>query len=292
MLASQGYRPQHPSRASNRPWAYQQACASANLPEVPVRLHFPGAIKYEKSAGNIELGLTSQNFNFTDFDATNLDGVNVIELRNTKSNIVSPEKSDLERLNDKKQLLVRMEKDDRIITKSRWSSIGGQMVGDRWVQFFQSGSAIRTVLSEREWRNEANRYDVDGDASLNPLDVLVLINRINSLPAASEKIPARTGTSPVGFYDPNGDAFLDPLDVLMLINRINSEVSLRGEGESATDSLNSSPANFTARDAALAQLSYMPDWDIVLSGPGRSSTNLESGCKETSVATPLRIAFD
>jgi hypothetical protein len=38
MLAPPGYQPQHPSRADNRPWAYQQAWASVNLPEVPVRL--------------------------------------------------------------------------------------------------------------------------------------------------------------------------------------------------------------------------------------------------------------
>jgi len=38
MLAPPGYKPQHPSRATNQPWVSQQARASVNLPEVPVRL--------------------------------------------------------------------------------------------------------------------------------------------------------------------------------------------------------------------------------------------------------------
>jgi hypothetical protein len=33
-----GLQAADPSRAANRPWAYQQAWASVNLPEVPVRL--------------------------------------------------------------------------------------------------------------------------------------------------------------------------------------------------------------------------------------------------------------
>ena len=38
MLAPQCYKPQHPSKAANKPWVYQQAWASVNLPEVAVRL--------------------------------------------------------------------------------------------------------------------------------------------------------------------------------------------------------------------------------------------------------------
>ena len=78
------------------------------------------------------------------------------------------------------------------------------------------------------WQNEIFPEDITGDQSVSPLDVLTLINDINtnsSRPLTDDP----QGVAP--YLDANGDRFLSPLDVLMIINYINR--SGGGEGEAA-----------------------------------------------------------
>lgn len=75
------------------------------------------------------------------------------------------------------------------------------------------------------YQNPRNRFDVDDDGNVSPLDVLQIINdiaanRFRDLPNnVAETVP---------YIDTNGNSQVDPLDVLDVINFIN-----RGSGESA-----------------------------------------------------------
>ena len=71
------------------------------------------------------------------------------------------------------------------------------------------------------WTNPdpAFQMDVNDDRSVDPLDVLVLINEVNR--AGSRLLDPLTDLTPP-FYDTNPDGALDPLDVLVVINKINS----------------------------------------------------------------------
>ena len=67
--------------------------------------------------------------------------------------------------------------------------------------------------------------DVNSDASVTPLNALLVINRLNS-----------TGTGPAGtqsHLDVNRDGIISPLDALLVINRLNRPGD--GEGESVAD---------------------------------------------------------
>jgi len=79
-----------------------------------------------------------------------------------------------------------------------------------------------------EWQNPINRFDVNNDGFVSPIDALLVINYINA------NIPNLTLPSPrpIGapFYDVNGDGDATSLDVLQIILEINSQNSL-GEGE-------------------------------------------------------------
>jgi hypothetical protein len=89
--------------------------------------------------------------------------------------------------------------------------------------------AVVVQPGENPWQNPVDRFDVDGDGRLNPLDVVQLINRINS--AGTGELPAPTGQlSPPPFYDVNGDGRLSPIDVLQVINQVNLENG-QAEGE-------------------------------------------------------------
>ena len=76
-----------------------------------------------------------------------------------------------------------------------------------------------------DWRNPTDNLDVDADGVMSPLDVLTIVNDINS---------NGTGTLPAVFnptrqyIDTNGSGTLEPLDVLEVINFLNaSDSSLR-----------------------------------------------------------------
>ncbi len=85
------------------------------------------------------------------------------------------------------------------------------------------------------WQNPVNRFDVDGDGYVTPLDALILINQINL--HGSRTLPPRTADDlQVGYLDVNGDGRVTPEDVLDVINYINAQLQTRptAEGENTT----------------------------------------------------------
>ena len=71
---------------------------------------------------------------------------------------------------------------------------------------------------------------MDDDGSVSPLDVLVLINLLNS---QAPSLPVDGLPGPPAYVDVNADNRVDPLDVLDLINNINSRGNREGEGSAA-----------------------------------------------------------
>ncbi|MCP4192972.1 MAG: hypothetical protein GY768_20355 [Planctomycetaceae bacterium] len=73
------------------------------------------------------------------------------------------------------------------------------------------------------WQNPENRFDVNADKSISPMDVLKIINELNrpvyhdpssgALPNAPTPIPA--------YFDVNGDRFISPNDAIQIINVLN-----------------------------------------------------------------------
>jgi uncharacterized delta-60 repeat protein len=78
------------------------------------------------------------------------------------------------------------------------------------------------------YQNPRSRFDVDDDGTVSPLDVLVLINLLNSR-APSLSVDGLPG--PPAYVDVNADNRVDPLDVLDLINHMNSLSNGEGEGD-------------------------------------------------------------
>jgi uncharacterized delta-60 repeat protein len=78
------------------------------------------------------------------------------------------------------------------------------------------------------YQNPRSRFDVDDDGSASPLDVLVLINLLNS---QAPSLPVDGLPGPPAYVDVNADNRVDPLDVLELINHKNSRSNGEGEGD-------------------------------------------------------------
>lgn len=77
------------------------------------------------------------------------------------------------------------------------------------------------------YQNPSQRWDVNADGFISPIDVLILVNLLNS---RGSSIPVAGLPGPPDYVDVNGDNFVTPLDVLAVVDRINSS-SGSGEGE-------------------------------------------------------------
>jgi uncharacterized delta-60 repeat protein len=104
----------------------------------------------------------------------------------------------------------------------------------RYVAFdYQLSSNIVEVsidISDFPYQNPSNPFNVDNDSSVSPLDVLAIINLLNSKGPA---IFVDDLSGVTDYVDVNGDNRVDPLDVLAVINHINTGGNNRmgGEGE-------------------------------------------------------------
>ena len=99
-------------------------------------------------------------------------------------------------------------------------------------------SSMRAALvdaameNQKPWHNSENPLDIDGNGIVIPLDVLIIVDRLNSI--GIEKLPPPgVQQSPRLFYDTNGDGDSTPLDALLVVDFLNAEsTSTAGEGES------------------------------------------------------------
>ncbi|MFN7876220.1 MAG: redoxin domain-containing protein [Pirellula sp.] len=78
----------------------------------------------------------------------------------------------------------------------------------------------RRDLLAADWQNPVNQYDVDMSGTVDPYDVLMVINDINSNGMRTLGARPTEGTTKPKF-DVNGDGDVGPMDVLLVINTLN-----------------------------------------------------------------------
>lgn len=78
-----------------------------------------------------------------------------------------------------------------------------------------------------QWQNPANRYDVNHDLQVSPIDVLLVINELNL--RGSRSLAGNFVAPP--FVDVSGDGNVSPIDALLVINFLNARANGSGEGE-------------------------------------------------------------
>ena len=90
-------------------------------------------------------------------------------------------------------------------------------------------NGVIRIVPANPWHNAAQPTDVNGDSFISPIDVLLVINRLNT--QGSGTLPSIPMNSPaeVQFVDTNNDGVLSPLDVLLVINEINASVGDRSQ---------------------------------------------------------------
>ncbi len=197
-----------------------------NLPAI----NLPGMIRFTGTGKPIELIAEQVAIDLSVLTSDKLFGIELADLRAVGPNSMAFRSTDVGALNRSKTLRILMDSADTLSTLGSWVAQAGRLENGTWIQPFTNAGARIEVISATPWQNKVNRFDVDGDLTLSPLDVLVLVNLINANSFPNGQLPARGSTQPDGFFDPDGDNSLGPLDVLTLINEIN-----RGSGAAGSE---------------------------------------------------------
>ena len=107
-------------------------------------------------------------------------------------------------------------------------SVAADAVGNRETAALLN-DAFTTVSSHR-WQNQTNRYDVDNDGAVAPLDVLLIINNLKRFGTRTLPESPAANQLPPPYVDVDGDDAVAPIDVLQVINFLKRR-SPSGEGE-------------------------------------------------------------
>ncbi len=93
-------------------------------------------------------------------------------------------------------------------------------------------------VQNSRWQNPSGSLDVSGDGFVSPIDVLLIINYLNS---GQPTFLPNANVTPPPFLDPSGDERVSPLDIVLIVNYLNiraaggeGEGGLTAEAESAT----------------------------------------------------------
>jgi hypothetical protein len=111
------------------------------------------------------------------------------------------------------------------------------------------------MASQLPWRNPNNPLDVDNQNGVTPLDVLIVINRLNAAGAGALPPPVTAQLLPP-FYDTSGDNEITALDALQVINYLNSTAAAaagEGEGSEPTTAVLTKPIEFAPAPSMLGQ---------------------------------------
>jgi len=79
------------------------------------------------------------------------------------------------------------------------------------------------IEPEFQWHNLRNPLDVDGDATVSPLDAVLIINLLNAHGSTSlENLLGGGISAPTAFYDVSPDNYVAPIDAVLVINYLNA----------------------------------------------------------------------
>jgi len=78
-------------------------------------------------------------------------------------------------------------------------------------------------VSAPAWHHVVNRFDVNADDNVVPLDALIVINDLNTLGARSLPVPT-SELLPPPYLDVNGDGSISSIDALQVINELNAQL--------------------------------------------------------------------
>ena len=223
-----------------------------------------GKITFEGTTKPVRFSTTNTIIDTSAFTGT-ISGLGTVDLTSNGGQEVRLNLASVRAMNSQKSLKVVADKDDTLVTDRQWKYVQSRLENGKLLHGFGRSDAKLDLQNHLQWQNLINRFDVNGDDSVDPLDVLAIINQINTgsggsrHPAFDPAIPDR-----FLFLDVDGDNGLSPLDVLAVINLINNRSSGGPEGEGVGNdlaNLEASTQRWEERRASATDM-WMADFEI------------------------------
>jgi hypothetical protein len=172
---------------------------------------------------------------------------------------------------DANELTVLSNLDDTVNFDGGWTLAGVLVQAGVFFRVLEQGAARLLLNGPANWQNPLNGVDVNANGSVEPQDVLIIVNELNDpqfhnatgLLTEAAQVPV----FPNLFYDVLPDGFVVPLDALRIVNFLNAGEAGGSEGELA------------ARD-----LFFAKSGDLLPSSPNRSMPRTVECSDGTGVA--------
>ncbi|MCY2978322.1 MAG: FG-GAP-like repeat-containing protein [Planctomycetota bacterium] len=193
-----------------------------------------GTLQFVDSNTPIAISASEPNLNLAGYPTGSLYGIHTLDFSAAVPQVLQINATSIAAFNADKSVKIVLGAQDSIESSLGWALETRLLEQGKLVHVFKQSSSIVRIESSLPWQNPINRLDADGDGTVSPLDVLVIINHLNrssgSIPNGN--LPVFDPTNPAGqrFVDTNGSNTSEPLDVLVVINYLNQR-DRAGEGE-------------------------------------------------------------
>ncbi|MDA1054350.1 MAG: dockerin type I domain-containing protein [Planctomycetota bacterium] len=163
-----------------------------------------------------------------------LQRIEIIDIPGSGDNSITLGVEDVLRISDTGTLEVIANAGDSVNIGPGWQLIETVVEDGSFVRIFEQDAATVRSIGPADWSNPSNPLDVNGNGSVEPVDVLIIFNELNnrrySAAGGRLKSAADQATFPNFLFDSSPDGFVVPLDALVIINELNKPTG-SAEGE-------------------------------------------------------------
>ncbi len=144
--------------------------------------------------------------------------------------------------------------------------------------------------STSSWQNPTNKYDVNHDGVVGPIDALVLIEAINNDLFPTNVLPLPAPSPPPDYYDVNGDGLLSATDVLLEIQYLNVQPPTSSNPAVATTATSTPVMAFAAASGNSSSAASAPASDSAVSSPAVSNPVTSNSVASTATVGLVSIS--
>jgi Dockerin type I domain len=224
------------------------------------KLAFDGGLgkdRLELSESGHTLDLSGTSVSVRETETVDIRGTGgntlIVSLESVKAN--SPTSDTLEVVSDN---------DDTIHFGDGWLAGLPRIINGQFTHILSEAAAGGTgrieVRNNRFMQNPLNRFDVDRDGFIRPLDALQIINAVRRRGNGPFVLPTTEDKISRFYFDVSGTNDLTPLEALLVMNAIRRRVPGTGESPIAT-------ASTLPRVGDLAKGAGLDSWTVIDSAP-------------------------
>ena len=198
-------------------------------------------LRIDAGAGSDMLRLTGagQTLDLVSMVDTDLQGIEAIDLVGSGDNFLTLDAQEALNISPTTNtLFVRSNPGDTVTLGSGWTLAGTAVENAEFVRTLTQQDATLKLVGPFDWSNPILPLDVDANGAIEPVDVLNVINELNSHVVSSSggllPHPSTLPAFPGLFYDTSPDGSVFPVDALVIINFLNEATGLGEEGADLT----------------------------------------------------------